>query len=122
CGRLAVPVDYTDPDGARLELALTRRPAGDPGERIGSLVMNPGGPGASGVRRVQRGFTISDEVARRFDIIGFDPRGVGDSGRLECGGAVDAFRRHDLAPDDAAEAASLEAAARTVAEECQAAA
>lgn len=120
CARTPVPVSYEDPTGPTLELALVRRPAGDPGRRIGTLVVNPGGPGASGTRRVARGFRISDEVAARFDIVGFDPRGVGESTPIACGRAVDDFRRQDLDPDDATEAAALEAAARAVADECRA--
>src|SRR3546814_9942474 len=81
--------------------------------------MNPGGPGASGVNRVRRGFSISDEVAARFDIVGFDPRGVGQSTPVSCGAAVDAFRSTDLGPDDAQESTALALAARAVAEECR---
>lgn len=118
CATVTVPVDYADPATGTLELALIRRPAGDPGRRIGTLLVNPGGPGASGVRRVRRGFTISPEVADRFDIVGFDPRGVGDSTPVGCGSTVAAFRSQDLDPDTAEETASLDAAARAVADEC----
>lgn len=118
CGTLTVPVDYLAPDAGTLELALIRRPAGDPQRRIGTLVMNPGGPGSSGVRRVRRGFTITPEIARRFDIVGFDPRGVGGSTPITCGATVPAFRALDLAPDDAEEQLALEAAAKAVADEC----
>src|SRR5688572_14854479 len=98
CGRVDVPVDYQDPSGPTLELALVRNPADDPAQRIGTLLVNPGGPGASGVRRVERGFRISDEVAARFDIVGFDPRGVGASSPIACGASVPAFRAEDLSP------------------------
>ncbi|HEX4866066.1 MAG TPA: alpha/beta hydrolase [Acidimicrobiales bacterium] len=118
CATVAVPVDYADPGGATLELALIRRPAGSPDRRIGTLLVNPGGPGASGVRRVRRGFTISAEVADRFDIVGFDPRGVGDSTPVSCGSTVAAFRGQDLDPDTPDEARALDAAARAVADEC----
>jgi pimeloyl-ACP methyl ester carboxylesterase len=118
CGRLAVPVDYAERAGPTLDLALIRRPADDPAQRIGTLVMNPGGPGASGVRRVQRGFSVSPEVASRFDVVGFDPRGVGASTPISCGAAVPAFRAADLSPDDAAERRAVVAAAQAVAAEC----
>jgi pimeloyl-ACP methyl ester carboxylesterase len=118
CARTPVPVDYQDPSGPTLEVALVKRPAGSPEQRIGTLLVNPGGPGASGVRRVQRGFTITPEVADRFDIVGFDPRGVGESSPVACGSAVAAFRQTDLDPDDEEEANQLDAAARAVAEEC----
>ena len=68
--------------------------------------MNPGGPGASGVRRVARGFQITPEVADRFDIVGFDPRGVGESTPITCGDTVPAFRAADLAPDTPEEEAA----------------
>ena len=120
CATVAVPVDYLDPTGPTLDVAITRRPAGDPAERIGSLLVNPGGPGASGIRRVQRGFRVSDEVAERFDIVGFDPRGIGASTPISCGSTVAAFRATDLDPDDAEEEAAMVAAARAVADECTA--
>ena len=93
------PVSYQDPTGPTLDLALVSNPADVPSQRIGTLVMNPGGPGASGVRRVARGFQISPEVGDRFDIVGFDPRGIGQSTPITCGDAVPAFRAADLAPD-----------------------
>lgn len=120
CARVTVPVDYQQPEGPVLEVALIRRPAGDPAQRIGTLITNPGGPGASGVRRVRRGLTVSPEVAARFDIVGFDPRGIGDSTPISCGSAVPRFRAADLAPDSPAEEASLAAAAQAVADECAA--
>jgi pimeloyl-ACP methyl ester carboxylesterase len=115
---VAVPVDYDQPATGTMDVAVIRRPAGDPSGRIGTLLMNPGGPGASGVRRVRRGFTLSPEVAARFDIVGFDPRGVGDSTPVRCGSTVGAFRALDLAPDTPQESAAMEAAARAVADEC----
>jgi pimeloyl-ACP methyl ester carboxylesterase len=119
CATVAVPVSYQDPSGPTLDLALVRNPADLPGLRIGTLLMNPGGPGASGVRRVTRGFEVSPEVGDRFDVVGFDPRGVGQSTPVSCGDAVPAFRATDLAPDDAAEVAALVAAAEAVADECR---
>lgn len=118
CARLTVPVDYANPAGPTLEVAVTRRPADDPAARIGTLIMNPGGPGSSGVRRVQRGFVVSSEVATRFDIVGFDPRGIGSSTPITCGDTVPAFRAVDLGPDSPEEQQVLEAAAAAVAQEC----
>jgi pimeloyl-ACP methyl ester carboxylesterase len=120
CGRVDVPVSYQDPTGPTLELALVKNPADDPSRRIGTLLMNPGGPGASGVRRVARGFRISDEVAARFDIVGFDPRGIGQSSPINCGTSVADFRAQDLSPDTPVEESALEDAARAVADECAA--
>ena len=72
-----VPLDYDKPKGKQITLALTRLPASDPGRQIGSLFINPGGPGGSGVDFVLGAgpFLYSDEVRARFDLVGFDPRG-----------------------------------------------
>lgn len=81
CARLQVPLDYADPGGRKAEIGVLRQKAADPARRIGSLVMNPGGPGASGmglVPSLASGLRGS-EVAARFDLVGFDPRGVGAS-------------------------------------------
>ncbi|MCU0266917.1 MAG: alpha/beta hydrolase, partial [Actinomycetia bacterium] len=78
CTTIEVPLDYDQPTGQTIELALVRLPAGDPERRIGSLLVNPGGPGASGqdyARAARSAFT--DEVRAAYDIVGFDPRGVG---------------------------------------------
>jgi pimeloyl-ACP methyl ester carboxylesterase len=78
CGELSVPIDYTKPEGGTATIALIRIPA--TGDKIGSLLVNPGGPGGSGV-----GFAaavikmLPPAVREHFDIVGFDPRGVGES-------------------------------------------
>ncbi|AQT79750.1 alpha/beta hydrolase [Mycolicibacterium litorale] len=78
CGAIAVPVDYAKPDGAAAHLALIRFPA--TGQKIGSLVINPGGPGESGVdAAVDLLASFPAPVRQHFDIVGFDPRGVGSS-------------------------------------------
>jgi pimeloyl-ACP methyl ester carboxylesterase len=87
CGVLRVPVDWHDPDpyAATVDIALARRPATDPARRIGTLVVNPGGPGASGVDFALDAATFFSPALRaRFDIIGFDPRGVGRSHPVTC--------------------------------------
>ena len=78
CGKIAVPVDYDKPDGDEAVLALIRFPA--TGEKIGSLIINPGGPGESGIEAaagIVEG--LPADVRERFDLVGFDPRGVGAS-------------------------------------------
>jgi pimeloyl-ACP methyl ester carboxylesterase len=78
CGRLAVPVDYADPDGDAATLALIRFPA--TGQRVGSLLVNPGGPGESGIEAaIGMVETLPEQVRQSFDFVGFDPRGVGSS-------------------------------------------
>ena len=89
CGKITVPVDYSKPDGAAATLALIRFPA--TGQKIGSLVVNPGGPGESGVdAAVSLLDTLPPEVRQRFDLVGFDPRGVGSSTpELRCNSDAD---------------------------------
>ncbi|MGH3581564.1 MAG: alpha/beta hydrolase [Mycobacterium sp.] len=78
CGYLSVPVDYAKPDGEVAQLAMIRFKA--TGEKIGTLFINPGGPGESGVESaVSLVGTMPDSVRQRFDLVGFDPRGVGSS-------------------------------------------
>jgi pimeloyl-ACP methyl ester carboxylesterase len=85
CATLTVPIDWAQPYGPTVAIALARRPAADPQRRIGTLVVNPGGPGGSGVD-----FTLdstsffSVELRKRFDIVGFDPRGVSRSHPVVC--------------------------------------
>jgi pimeloyl-ACP methyl ester carboxylesterase len=80
CATAQAPLDYDRPRGATISIALIRDPAADPAERIGSLFVNPGGPGGSGVDFLRGAPAFArDIVGRRFDLIGFDPRGVGAS-------------------------------------------
>ncbi|MEU0688125.1 alpha/beta hydrolase [Streptomyces uncialis] len=93
CATLTVPVDWARPDGPRLDLAVARRQATDPGARVGSMVFGPGGPGDSGVETVVgRIGRFSPEVRRRFDIVSFDPRGVGAGNPVTCSGDLLAAR------------------------------
>jgi pimeloyl-ACP methyl ester carboxylesterase len=86
CARASVPLDYSTPGGRTISLALIRLQATQPQERIGSLLINPGGPGTSGVQAVRAGAKeIFPPVVRaRFDIVGFDPRGVAASSPIRC--------------------------------------
>lgn len=81
CAYLQVPLDYSQPDGPVAQLAVLRQKAGQLTGKIGSLVLNPGGPGASGIEAaVAVGPRVADgPLGRRFDVVGFDPRGVGVS-------------------------------------------
>ncbi len=92
CATARVPLDYDDPQGPKTRIALARVPASDPARRIGTLFLNPGGPGGSGVGLI---FSYGDYMARRlhgrFDIVGFDPRGVGRSEPLHCFDSLSAF-------------------------------
>lgn len=83
CGRYTVPLDYANPAGAVLRIAVTKHAAS--GKKIGSLLVNPGGPGESGQTLAQAaGSFFPANVLRHFDIIGFDPRGVGESQPIDC--------------------------------------
>ena len=81
CAWLAVPLDHDRPAGTAIRVGVLRRAAADPDRRVGALVVNPGGPGASGmsaVAGIARRLPVG-ELADRFDLVGFDPRGVGAS-------------------------------------------
>jgi pimeloyl-ACP methyl ester carboxylesterase len=92
CGTLSVPLDYDKPNGARIKVAFNRLPAADRKRRIGSLIVNPGGPGVPGTAVVAvqaSGAQLWDPaLVERFDLIGLDPRGVGDSTPVRCDPAV----------------------------------
>ena len=109
CATLEVPLDHGNPGGDSIELALVRLPAS--GDRIGSLLVNPGGPGASGADFVRENATaiFSRDLQERFDIVGFDPRGVGASTAVECvdDATLDRLNGNDPTPDDAAEREAL---------------
>lgn len=87
CGQLTVPVDYANPGGAKVQLGVVRRPARVPSQRIGILVMNPGGPAGSAYDQVSNPKTLESipgQIVDRFDIIGIDPRGVNRSIPVLC--------------------------------------
>jgi pimeloyl-ACP methyl ester carboxylesterase len=81
CTYLEVPLDYAKPNDKVVKVGLLRRLASDPSQRIGSLVINPGGPGGSGMSAAASRTDLigNNELGRRFDFVGFDPRGVGSS-------------------------------------------
>ena len=86
CAIARVPLDYDQPFGSTTEIALARIPASDRANKIGSLFINPGGPGASGVDFALFGFGdfLNLVLQGRFDIVGFDPRGIGASNPIRC--------------------------------------
>lgn len=121
CGVVDVPVDYAKPDGPQAQLAVIRVPA--TGDRIGALMVNPGGPGASAVDTVA-GLAIKlsgSDVTRRFDLVGFDPRGVGHSTpevRCRTDAEFDAYRREPLTDYSPAGVARIEQVYRQLAQQC----
>ena len=87
CGTLVVPLDYADPNGPTIPIAVARHPAEDPAARIGSLVIDPGGPGVSGVDDMANELdSLTPQLLDDFDIVMFDPRGVERSDPVTCGG------------------------------------
>lgn len=85
CAQLNVPVDYADPSGASLSIQLVKVHDRDNTGRLGSLLVNPGGPGASGVElALELVDQLSPDILTNFDLVGFDPRGVGLSSPVSC--------------------------------------
>ena len=106
CATIKVPLDYAKPDGETIELSLLKVPAESKRQRVGSLVVNPGGPGASGINYAAQTSTFfGNELRQAFDIIGFDPRGVGASTPVQClsDDELDEFVATDPDPDNAEE-------------------
>ena len=85
CGTMRVPADWAAPSGPAITLTVARRAATDPARRLGVLLVNPGGPGGSAVDFTFNAATFfGDELRKRFDIVGVDPRGVGRSTPVLC--------------------------------------
>jgi pimeloyl-ACP methyl ester carboxylesterase len=122
CGRIKVPLNYGDPAGRKITLALTEVPATAPvSKRQGILLVNPGGPGGSGTSMasfVAQG--LAPSVAAEYDIIGFDPRGVGSSvPSLHCEPSFFARARPNYIPASAAAEQVMENRAKTYAVDCE---
>ena len=118
CATLEVPFDHDDPGGPTVELNVGVLPAGDPDRRIGYLLVNPGGPGGGMAGFLDAGAGLSDRLLDRFDVVGWDPRGVGGSVPSDCWAEARDLYLLDAVPDSPAEQAALDAAARTLAEAC----
>lgn len=100
CASLQVPISYQDPGAGGIELALERTKA--TGKRVGSLVVNPGGPGAGGTYLAEQADSyFAPELRAAYDIVGFDPRGTGDSSPVDCltDDELDAYIAADPDPD-----------------------
>lgn len=119
CAKINVPVDYSKPSGGTLELSLIRLPARDPARRIGSLLANPGGPGGSAID-FMKGWpaALSSDIRARFDLVAFDPRGVGESTPIVCHDTLQKLVAIDPSPDSDTEWRQAQDAARRFAEDC----
>lgn len=118
CGAVEVPVDYDDPDGGTISIAVNMLRAADTDRRLGVLLVNPGGPGSSGLEFAELfAFGVfPTELTDNFDIIGFDPRGVGSSGpEFACGASgeqLEVLTSIEDLVDEPAEIAAAEAAVK----------
>jgi pimeloyl-ACP methyl ester carboxylesterase len=121
CATLTVPKDYDDPGKGAIDLFVERRPATSSTARIGSLLVNPGGPGVPGSYMVQQaaGY-FSSTLLDRFDVVGWDPRGTGRSDPIVCTDDLDAWMALDPTPDTPAEHVALVAASKAFGAQCQA--
>ncbi|MDQ1287755.1 MAG: hypothetical protein QG622_1320 [Actinomycetota bacterium] len=120
CSSVKVPVDWAAPTGPTLDLALIRRKATE--KKIGSLLVNPGGPGASGVEWVRMAASSYGAPLRAsFDIVGWDPRGIGDSSQIRCvpNDELDEQVARDPVPDDPAEQSQMIKDAKDFGKGCQ---
>ncbi len=106
CATLEVPLDYAEPEGETIGLEVLRVSARRPASRVGSLLVNPGGPGAPGTSyAAQAPLVFGDPLRNAFDIVGFDPRGTGGSAPVDClsDEELDEYIAADPDPDNAAE-------------------
>ena len=120
CALLTVPLDYEDLAAGDITIAVARARARSD-SRLGSIVVNPGGPGGSGADFTSYAASgIMPSVAARFDVVGFDPRGVGKSAPVTCmtGRQTTAWLRTDTSPDNAAEEQALMRQAGTIGPGC----
>lgn len=120
CAKLQVPLNYAKPKGEQITLALIRQPA--KGKKIGSLVTNPGGPGGSGVQFIRDSAgSFGKQLQQHFDLVGFDPRGVGESDPVQClsDSDLDQFLATDVSPDNSAEIDKLSQEGRRFAQGCE---
>jgi pimeloyl-ACP methyl ester carboxylesterase len=123
CATMKVPLDYAAPSTATdLKLAVARKKATGPGSRLGSLLVNPGGPGGSAIDYLQYAAVgYPAPVTTRYDMAAVDPRGVARSEPVKCltDKQMDAFTATDVTPDDAAEQKALVTADKSFATACQ---
>ncbi|HEY7104940.1 MAG TPA: alpha/beta hydrolase [Acidimicrobiia bacterium] len=121
CGTLTVPVDWTAPTADTVPLALVRHRATSPGARVGTLVVNPGGPGDPGTSRLRAAYQrLPDVVKQRFDLVSWDPRGTGASRPVDCvdDQFLDLSALLPAVPDDAARLAAVRRYNRAFARGC----
>ena len=121
CATMTVPLDYDAPDGETITVSVIRLKARNQARRVGSLVMNPGGPGGSGIDFLRQAEQLlTDDILDRFDAVSFDPRGVGESTPVDCldDKGLDRLLAADPSPDTPQEKQALVDLNRQFAEAC----
>lgn len=122
CSTMKAPLDYAKPDGEAIKLAVSRKKATGPGKRLGSLLVNPGGPGGSAIGYLQSYAALGypEEVRAQYDMVAVDPRGVARSEPVSCldGKQMDAYTQTDITPDDERETAQLSVSFKKFAAGC----
>ena len=120
CTTFEVPYDYENPSIGTFRLPVTRRLANNLSERIGTLLINPGGPGAAALDYVAYADQVfSNSIVDRFDIVAWDPRGVGQSDpHIDCVDSMDDYFGLDPSPDDESETQLLTSGAEAFATAC----
>lgn len=121
CATMKAPLDYAKPEGETIDVALIRAKSTGKGDRIGSLLFNFGGPGGSGVATLPSFEEDYSTLRSRYDLVSFDPRGVGESAGVRCldDKDLDAYYRIDSSPDDEGEIKAAEANNQRYVEACQ---
>ena len=119
CSTFNVPIDYANPADGAMQISAIRKLA--TGTALGSLVLNPGGPGGSGIEYTTYAeYVVSDTLRENFDIVGFDPRGVGQSTPVECldDAKTEEYIALDGSPDDQTEVDQAQAMSELFAQSC----
>jgi pimeloyl-ACP methyl ester carboxylesterase len=123
CSTMKAPLDYAKPGGKEIKLAVSRKKATGPGKRLGSLLVNPGGPGGSAIGYLQSYAALGypEKVRAQYDMAAVDPRGVARSEPVTCldGKRMDAYTQTDVTPDDQREIAELTQSFKEFARGCE---
>lgn len=122
CATVQVPLDWSDPTGPTISLAINRRLADNQADRVGSLLLNPGGPGGSGIELLEYFEpTAGEKLLEHFDLVGFDPRGVGESSPVNCGNGalLDSYYVSDFVVEDESDLATAAEMNKELAASCR---
>jgi pimeloyl-ACP methyl ester carboxylesterase len=118
CATITVPIDYARPATGTIQVAVARRAATDPSRRVGVLFFMPGGPGGSGVGRLLRDEPMPAELAARFDLVSFDPRGTNRSTPVVCDAEL-ATTPPSITPETGGTLAAAKAYSRALGDSCR---